>query len=106
MKAIFHFLLIAAALTLLFTQCDKEDPVPEVDVPDNRFLNALIDLDTLICNQNYISHLDISNCTSLKWLECRRNELTNLDVSHNTALERLDLSNNISLKALGCSYNK
>ena len=43
MKAILHLLLLPLALIVLFTQCEKDKPNPQVTIPDNNFLNALIE---------------------------------------------------------------
>jgi Leucine-rich repeat (LRR) protein len=63
-----------------------------------------------------VTNLDVSKCTSLKFLYCSNNYLTSLDVSKNTALETLecynnrltslDVSKNTALKTLQCSYNR
>ncbi len=72
-------------------------------------------LSGLICNDNDISSLDVSNNTALTLLECTNNNLSSLDVSNNTALtslycsgnnlNNLDVSNNTSLTGLQCIRN-
>ncbi|MBR3901993.1 MAG: leucine-rich repeat domain-containing protein, partial [Ruminococcus sp.] len=72
-------------------------------------------LETLRCNSNQLTTLDISKNTALEWLECFNNQLTALDVSKNTALTKLycnsnqltslDVSNNTELTKLYCSNN-
>lgn len=68
-------------------------------------------LETLICEDNRLTSLDVSRNTKLVSLNCFGNELTGLDLSNNTSLESLtcggtpkfgaiDLSNNIALTAL------
>ena len=73
-------------------------------------------LETLYCDYNNLTSLDISKNTKLKFLECTLNQLTSLDVSNNLDLEklycpsnnltRLDVSNNSNLNFLECAYNK
>ena len=95
-------------------QCDKDEPIPIVNIPDNNFLNALIDMGidtdedgkisqseveivtTLNVSDKSISDLTgIENFVDLEYLECQNNQLTNLDVSNNT-----------TLKFLYCEYNQ
>ena len=51
-------------------------------------------LETLICNSNNLTTLDVSANTNLKALLCGLNQLTNLDIRSNGALEVLDCSSN------------
>ena len=116
MKAVSKILLLQLVLMVLFTQCEKEHN--PVNIPDNAFLNALIEegvdnngdglisfeeaevityldvsdkgisdlsgiesfvnLDTLYCYSNQLTYLDISNNTSLLFLNCHFNQLTNM----------------------------
>ena len=137
MKAILKTLLFLLIVVLL-CQCKKDpEPVLEVTIPDDNFLNALIELgvdtngdgiispaeaeaitfldvsgtysangeiesmkgieafinlDTLDCNFNQLTSLDVSKNTVLTSLICNDNQLTGLDVSNNIVLEGLDLS--------------
>ncbi|SEP31938.1 gliding motility-associated C-terminal domain-containing protein [Flavobacterium sp. CF108] len=73
-------------------------------------------LETLICNNNNLTALDISKNTKLTYLDCHENHLTSLDVSMNYNLKDfscnqnnltvLDISKNLALENLGCSYNQ
>lgn len=88
-------------------------------------------LETLICKGNLISAIDLSNNTSLKYLDCSNNPLTVLNVyknmlltelycdgivtiinktnstkGSNNSLTVLDLSNNLLLTKLSCSNNQ
>ena len=73
-------------------------------------------LETLICYNNQLTALDVSNNMALEMLWCAYNQLTALDVSNNTALEvlacdynqltALDVSNNTALKTLSCIGNQ
>ena len=134
----------------------KEDPKVKVDIPDNNFLNALIEsgidtdgdsiisnaeaeavtslsladlgisdmtgieafvnLKVLVCSDNHLTSLDVSNCTYLRVLRCNNNQLTHLDVSNNgtltmlkcsdNQLNNLDVSNNPWLSSLLCDANQ
>lgn len=65
------------------------------------------------CADNPISYLDVTQCTSLEYLDCGSNSFITLDVTHNTALTYLDISStrikdfdisqNIALQMLYCS---
>lgn len=85
-------------------------------ISDLTGIEAFVNLDTLICNNNELLSLNTSGITSLKYLECRNNdELGSLDVTMNTALTfldcsytlltSLDVSNNIRLTDLICCSN-
>ena len=73
-------------------------------------------LTTLICYNNQLAELDVSQNTGLLTLSCYENNLTSLDVSQNTKLEELlcgknqltelDVRNNTALWCLSCYENK
>ena len=73
-------------------------------------------LNILLCTDNQLTALDVSENTALTELDCRFNKLTALDVSKNTALTilecnanrltALDVSKNTALTELDCSINK
>ena len=73
-------------------------------------------LTELICNNNQLTTLDVSQNTVLTILQCDNNQLTVLNVSYNTALSALscdgnqltslDLSYNTILSGLWCSDNQ
>ena len=79
-------------------------------------IEDFISLETLYCNSNALTSLDISQNTALTYLDCYTNQLSNLNLSQNTALDRLDCRNNqltsldvtknISLIRLSCSQNQ
>jgi len=133
MKAIPYVLLLPLALIVLFTQCEKEEPL--VLINDNNFLNALIEIGIDNDGDGQISHAEaemvkyldvdgnsISDMTgiekfvNLEILDCSSNQLTSLDVSnntelvvllcHNNQLTSLDVSNNTALKDLICDWNQ
>ncbi|MFR6435087.1 InlB B-repeat-containing protein [Porphyromonas sp.] len=51
-------------------------------------------LTELDCSYNQLTSLDVSGCTALIWLYCSNNQLTSLDVSKNTALTLFYCYNN------------
>ena len=135
MNAFFRVLFLVSAVTLLCTQCEVFEPEPDVNIPDEAFLNALIDLgidrneDGAISpsEAEEIPHIDVSDrgisdmtgieaFTDLERLNCWKNQLTSLDVSQNTALTdlycadnqltSLDVSNNTVLTVLHCFENQ
>lgn len=73
-------------------------------------------LESLHCDDNQLSSLDVGGCKKLKELYCSYNQLGKLDVSDCKDLETLSCSDNSlgvldvekcsSLKSLGCSDNK
>ncbi len=98
--------------TALITLICPSNNITSLDLSSN------LDLEYLKCpNNDYLSTLNISQNTKLKFLQCSEanSSLTTLDVSNNTALEylycsynaitSLDLSNNIALKRVRCNYN-
>ena len=132
MKAILKTVLFLLIVVIL-CHCRKEDPV--VNIPDDNFLNALIELGIDIDGDGIISPaeaevvrvLDISGDSisdlrgieafvNLDTLMCIGNQLTFLGVSDNTALTRLecwnnqltnlDVSNNTAFKYLSCNSNQ
>ncbi len=70
----------------------------------------------LICRNNQLTHLNVSQNTQLQQLFCGHNPLKALDVSQNTKLKildcpsnqltQLDVSQNIALEELFCSFNQ
>ena len=73
-------------------------------------------LETLYCDNNQLTSLDVSQNTKLTTLYCDNNQLTSLDVSQNTELKylkcssnkitSLDLSKNTKLTNLLCDFNQ
>ena len=134
MNAIFRVLFLLTTLILLCPQCDILEPEPDVNIPDEAFLNALIDLgidtngDGAInpSEAEEIPHIDVSDrgisdmtgieaFINLERLLCWKNQLTSLDVSQNTALTdlycafnqltSLNVSKNTALTVLHCFSN-
>jgi len=73
-------------------------------------------MDSLFCDNNQLTTLDVSKNTALTVLVCGDNQLTTLDVSKNTALTwlgcgsnqltTLDVSKNTALTMLQCYFNQ
>ncbi len=90
--------------------------VSNLNIQDLTGIQDFNDLTTLICSNNSLTSLNISNNNGLTTLLCGINQLTNLDVSNNNALEvlncssnqlaNLDVSNNLNLERLSCSNNR
>ena len=72
-------------------------------------------LETLKCNKNKLSSLDVSQNTALTYLDCSENNLSSLNVSDNTKLmmlfcyqnelNSLDVTRNPALITLNCNHN-
>ena len=133
MKTIVRTMLFIVTLALL-SQCDNDEPNPNITIPDDNFLNALIELgvdtngDGIISPEEaeaitnlVVGSASISDMTgieafvNLDTLYCASNQLTSLDLSNNpylvylycdyNKLTTLDVSNNISLEFLTCGEN-
>ena len=101
---------------------DSEGRVTRISLANNGLSGAtgntlapLTALTTLLCSNNNLSNLDLSNNTALTHLYCENNSLSDLDLSNNTALRylycennnlsELDLSGNTALTLLSCYSN-
>ncbi|TBN04849.1 T9SS type A sorting domain-containing protein [Hyunsoonleella flava] len=104
---------------IVFT--DRIDTVTSLIVNDLDILNLngiedFIALETLICNENNLSTIDVSNNSNLITLLCSSNQLTDIDISANTNLKEIDCSsnqisllnvtNNTLLESVNCSNNR
>ncbi|MBC8042434.1 MAG: T9SS type A sorting domain-containing protein, partial [Rhizobacter sp.] len=79
-------------------------------------IEAFTALQTLFCNNNVLTSLNVSADTSLIYLNCAANQLTSLNISANNdlqtlvcgsnALASLNVSANLSLTSLDCSANQ
>lgn len=86
------------------------------DIFDLTGIEWFINLETLRCGNNDYTDLDVSQNTTLKYLDIGHNKLSSLDVSHNINLETLvtmynplgslDISKNSALKHLYCESNQ
>ncbi len=72
-------------------------------------------LNSLHCQNNELTEIDLTNNLQLEYLICYNNELTNLNIVQNTALKQvscygnsisnLSVANNVLLESLSCSNN-
>ena len=86
-----------------------------LNISDLTGIEDFTDLNSLLCANNQLTSLDISNNIALNMFQCQNNNLTSLDVSNNTALTFLDcagnqltslnVTNNIALILLQCHNN-
>jgi hypothetical protein len=86
------------------------------NIADLTGLEDFTDLTNLLCSNNNLTSLDISQNTALTYLDCNNNQLPGIDVSNNTALitlycynnqlTSLDLSIHIALASLYCFNNQ
>jgi hypothetical protein len=71
---------------------------------------------TLLCSNNNLTDLDVTQNTGLEWLICSVNQLTSLDLTQNSNIEQLscsvnlltslDLTQNTMLRTLSCGVNQ
>ncbi|MDR6760799.1 Leucine-rich repeat (LRR) protein [Flavobacterium sp. 2755] len=77
----------------------EDNNLTSLDVSKNLLLTSLY------CGKNQLTNLDVSKNTLLTELLCSQNQLTSLDISNNTALKHLRCDNN-QLKDLDITKNK
>jgi len=85
------------------------------NISDLTGIEAFPNIKWLICSENNLYNLDLSNNLALEGLDCSSNNLYFLDLSNNVELKfldclnnnlgYLDLSNHTNLMFLECSYN-
>ena len=78
-------------------------------------IDIFYNLETLICNYNNLTELDISSFTNLTYLNCSDNDITELDISNNpylatlkctgTSITTLNTSDNPLLTTIECDSN-
>ena len=86
-----------------------------LSITDLTGIEAFTSLTELLCFNNSISSLDVSQNTALTRLECQGNSITSLDVSQNTnlthlnchlnSISSLDVTQNTALTFLHCLLN-
>ena len=100
--------ILLLSLLALLCHCDHSDPNPNINIPDDNFLNALIELgvdtdgdgkvslleaevitDLMVPGKNISDLTGIEKFVNLDSLPCRFNQLTSLDVSNNADLTTL-----------------
>lgn len=90
--------------------------VSKKEIKDLKGIEIFIRLQELVCNNNRLTALDLSENTELQELNCSSNRLTELDLSKNTRLQglwcannqlaALNISKSTELQRLLCSYNQ
>lgn len=86
-----------------------------MNISDLTGIQAFVNLERLVCDNNQLTILDVSNNLNLMELYCSRNQLTSLNVfsnlnlwvlyCSNNNLTNLDVSNNSNLLYLECHNN-
>ena len=89
--------------------------IPSINIVGLTGIEAFINLNELICNNNNLTNLNLNNNTSLSILNCGSNQLATLDLNNNTNLTylncqgnqmtNLNVSNSINLNELNCNTN-
>jgi len=87
-----------------------------LDIFDLTGIEEFTALTTLVCKDNQLTSLDVTQNTYLTYLGCELNQLTSLDVSQNTSLTSLkcwnnqltslDITQNTALTTLVCKDNQ
>ena len=72
----------------------KKLDVSNQNISDLSGINYFTDLIILVCENNSLTSIDISQNSNLEKLNCRYNQISNIDLSQNTALSTLNLSDN------------
>ena len=90
--------------------------IPNLNISNLTGIEDFTALTTLICSDNQLTSLDVSQNTVLSNLLCHYNQLTSLDISqngllmvlhcYNNQLTNLDVSQNTALKTLECYNNQ
>jgi len=88
MKTVLKLWLLPLALIVLFTQCEKDKPNPQVTIPDNNFLNALIELGIDTNGDGIISPAEAEVVTSLNVRGGNISDMTGIEAFFN--LDTLD----------------
>ncbi|MDP4178717.1 MAG: leucine-rich repeat protein, partial [Bacillota bacterium] len=78
--------------------------IASLGIKDLNGLEYFTSLNSLYCNNNQLTCLNVSKNTSLTTIDCSYNKISGLDLSKNTALTYLDCNNN-QLLALDVSKN-
>ncbi len=99
-----------------FSENEIYGVVAEGEIESLQGIGYFTELESLCCNYNQLTELDVSSNAKLSVLECCFNQLTELDVSKNAELTELcceanqltelDVSNNTALTSLICYGNE
>ncbi|GAA4974842.1 T9SS type A sorting domain-containing protein [Algibacter aquimarinus] len=90
--------------------------IDNLNISDLTGIESFVGLETLICSNNNIQSIDVSNNTSLISLLCGSNRLATINILSNSNLEVLDCSENLisglnvssntNLREITCSNNR
>lgn len=90
--------------------------VPSLSINSLEGIHFFINIKVLICNDNQLSNLDVSQNLNLERLSCQKNQLTELELVQNHNLTHLDCSQNTlttlnlisqqNLEILNCRNNE
>ena len=90
--------------------------IPNSDIADLAGIHHFVDLQSLKCDENNLTTLDVSGLTNLQLLKCDENQMTSLNVSGLTNLQWLDCNDNqlttldvsglTNLQMLDCAENQ
>ncbi|MFR7349396.1 leucine-rich repeat domain-containing protein, partial [Peptoniphilus sp.] len=96
----------------------KNTSLKELDCRENEITslsNIPKSIETIICSENKLTKLDLSECDGLKKLNCDKNKIEVLNLPDNGSLSylvcsqnklaELDLKGHLLLQTLDCSYN-
>jgi len=83
----------------------KSLDVGQNSISDMTGIEKFVSLETLECDRNQLTSLDVSNNVSLRFLYCGSNRLTTLDVSGNINLEYLSFGSNYEIPSIDVSNN-
>lgn len=90
--------------------------VSNCSLPDELKVSQCADMDTLRCNDNQLTKLDVATLENMHWLDCYNNTgittlvpgtsigMTHLDL-HNCSVYDLYLANNTAMKYMDCDNN-
>lgn len=91
-------------------------PLTFLNISDLTGIEDFIALDSLMCNNNMLTSLNVTQNINLTFLNCWDNQLSSLDITQNTALVNLDcqfnqltsldITQNIALIILNCRFNQ
>ena len=74
-------------------------------IADLTGIEDFLALTQLICRDNLLTSLDVSNNTALTNIDCSKNDITSLDLSTNISLTDIDCNQNYNLTSLNISQN-
>ncbi len=82
----------------------KKLDVSNQNITDLNGISFFTELVILVCENNSLTNLDITQNLNLEKLNCRYNQISNIDLSQNTALTTLNISDN-NFSSINISQN-